>query len=158
MDPPETKEQSKQWTSPSELAPKKVKIIKSKDDGHSFLGCMRYNSYWLPSIEANDQWRLALLDRFSNILKKKIIWRRRKCSSKTIRVHTCPAPMAKFNEFRYKLFPHPTYSLDLVPSTISCFQTWRNSSKERDSSSESSSSLKQRLILKGWTNHIIRTA
>jgi len=92
-----------------------VKIIKSKDDGHSFLGCMQYNSYWLPSIEANDQWRLALLDRFSNILKKKIIWRRRKCSSKTIRVHTCPAPMAKFNEFSYKLFPHPTYSLDLVP-------------------------------------------
>ena len=37
------------------------------------------------------------------------------------------------------------------------FQTWRNDSEERDSSSESSSSPKQRLILKSWTNHIIRT-
>ncbi|EGI64473.1 hypothetical protein G5I_07085 [Acromyrmex echinatior] len=26
------------------------------------------------------------------------------------RVHTCSAPMAKFNEFRYELLPHPTYS------------------------------------------------
>ncbi|EGI61648.1 Histone-lysine N-methyltransferase SETMAR [Acromyrmex echinatior] len=29
------------------------------------------------------------------------------------RVHTCP--IAKFNEFRYELLPHPTYSPDLAP-------------------------------------------
>jgi len=29
-----------------------------KGVGHSFLGCTRYNSYRLPSIEANAQWRL----------------------------------------------------------------------------------------------------
>jgi len=26
-----------------------------------FLGCMQYNSYRLPSVEANDQWRLLRL-------------------------------------------------------------------------------------------------
>ncbi|KAG5344567.1 SETMR methyltransferase, partial [Acromyrmex heyeri] len=31
------------------------------------------------------------------------------------RVHTCPVPMAKFNEFRYELLPHPAYSPDLAP-------------------------------------------
>ncbi|KAG5342730.1 SETMR methyltransferase, partial [Acromyrmex heyeri] len=30
-------------------------------------------------------------------------------------VHTCPAPMAKFNEFRYELLSHPAYSPDLAP-------------------------------------------
>ncbi|KAG5311614.1 SETMR methyltransferase, partial [Acromyrmex insinuator] len=30
-------------------------------------------------------------------------------------VHTCPAPIAKFNEFHYELLPHPAYSPDLVP-------------------------------------------
>jgi len=44
---------------------------------------------------------------------------------------------------------------DLV--TISCFQTWRNSLEEKDSPPESSSSPKQTLILKSWTNRIIRT-
>jgi len=29
-------------------------------------------------------------------------------------VHTCPALMAKFNEFRYELLPHPAYSY-LIP-------------------------------------------
>jgi len=32
--------------------------IGRKSNGHSFLGCMRYNSYRLFSVEANDQWRL----------------------------------------------------------------------------------------------------
>ena len=44
------------------------------------------------------------------------------------------------------------------PMTISCFQTWRNDSEERNSPPESSSSPKQRFILKSWANHIIRTA
>ncbi|KYN35748.1 hypothetical protein ALC56_09948, partial [Trachymyrmex septentrionalis] len=30
-------------------------------------------------------------------------------------VHMCPTPMAKFNEFHYKLLPHPAYSPDLTP-------------------------------------------
>jgi len=55
-----------------------------KGDGHSFLGCTRYNSYRLPSVEANDQWRLLrnLIGPFNTFKKKNVpIWRRRKCSS-----------------------------------------------------------------------------
>jgi len=50
----ETKEQSKQWTLPDEPSPKKtVKVMAT-----SFLRYTRYNSYRLPSVETNDQWRL----------------------------------------------------------------------------------------------------
>ena len=40
----------------------------------------------------------------------------KKCSSiqDNARVHTCTTPMAKFNEFRYKLLSHPVYSPDLA--------------------------------------------
>ena len=56
---PETKEQSKQWISPGEPASKKAKTVKSiRKVMASFLGCTQYNLYRLPSIEANDQWRL----------------------------------------------------------------------------------------------------
>ena len=65
-------------------------------------------------------------------------------------IHMSSAPMAKFC---YELLPHPVYSQDLASATISCFQTWRNSSKERDSLPENSSSPTQRLILKDWTNY-----
>jgi len=73
------------------------------------------------------------LDRFNNILKKKYAPLAKKkvlFHQDNARVYTCPAPMAKFNEFRYELLPHPAYSPDLV--TIFCFQTWRNGSEERD--------------------------
>jgi len=62
--------------------------------------------------------------------------------------------MVKFNEFRYELLLYPAYLPDLTPCDY--FQTWRNDWEEKDSPPESSSSLKRRLILKRWTNHIIR--
>ena len=58
----ETKEQSKQWTSPGKPAPKKAKTVKS-------AGKVMATVFWdargiihtdLPSVEANDQWRLLL--------------------------------------------------------------------------------------------------
>ena len=56
---PETKEQSKQWTSSvNKPAPKKVKTVKSagKVMATVFWDAMaRYNSYRLSSVEANDQ-------------------------------------------------------------------------------------------------------
>jgi len=56
-----------------------------KSDSHSFLRYMRYNSYRLSSVEANDQWRLlcSLIGPFQQHFKEKnvLIWRRRKCSS-----------------------------------------------------------------------------
>jgi len=116
---------------------------------------------YFPSKQTiNDDYYAALLDRFNNILKKKrphLAKKKVLFHQDNARIHTCPALMAKFNEFRYELLPHPDIRQILSPATISCFQIWRNDSEERDSPSESSSSPKQRLILKDWTNHIILT-
>ena len=123
------------------------------------MGCTRYNSYRLPSVEINDQWAITMQPywtTFQQHFKEKNvpIWRRRKCSS----IKT----MHEFTRARHR-WPNSMSSArncfpiqpDLV--TISCFQTWRNSLEEKDSSPESSSSPKQTLILKSWTNRIIRT-
>ncbi|KAG5345811.1 SETMR methyltransferase, partial [Acromyrmex charruanus] len=61
--------------------------------------------------------RKALLDRFNNILKKKPHLAKKKMLfyQDNVRVLTCPAPMAKVNEFRYELLSHPAYSPDLAP-------------------------------------------
>jgi len=128
---------------------------------------MQYNSYRLPSVEANDQWWLlaVLLDRFNNILKKKhSIWQRRKYSSniqyifqyiiKTM--HGSHMPGTDGQSQRIPLWiasPSSIFArfnpLRLFPVSKSEEMIWRK---------ESSSSPKQRLILKDWTNYIIRTA
>jgi len=54
---PETKEQSKQWTSPGKPAPKKAKTVNSAGKVTVFWNARGINSYRLPSVEANDQWR-----------------------------------------------------------------------------------------------------
>ncbi|KAG5323056.1 SETMR methyltransferase, partial [Acromyrmex heyeri] len=79
-----------------------------KDDGHSFLGCQTING----------DYYAALLDRFNNILKKKrphLAKKKVLFHQDNAGVHTCPAPMTKFNEFCYELLPHPAYSPDLIP-------------------------------------------
>ncbi|KAG5329647.1 SETMR methyltransferase, partial [Acromyrmex charruanus] len=99
---PETKEQSKQWTSPNELAPKKAKTFD-----------------YLPSKQTiNGDYYVALLDCFNNILKKKrphLAKKKVLFHQDNVWVHTCLAPMAKFNEFHYELLSHPAYSPDLAP-------------------------------------------
>jgi len=73
---------------------------------------------YLPSKQTiNGDYYAALLDRFNNILKKKrlhLVKKKMPFHQDNARIHTCSAPMAKFNEFRYELFPHPAYSLDLT--------------------------------------------
>ena len=61
-------------TLPGEPALKKAKTTKSAGKVMaSFLGCTRYNSYRLPSVEANDQWRLlrSLIGPFQQHFKEK---------------------------------------------------------------------------------------
>ena len=73
---------------------------------------------YLPSKQTinSDYYVTALLDRFNNILKKKwphLAKKKVLLYQDNARVYT--APMAKFNEFRYEMFPHPAYSPDLIP-------------------------------------------
>ncbi|KAG5319484.1 SETMR methyltransferase, partial [Acromyrmex heyeri] len=96
----ETKKQSKQWTSPTEPAPKKAKIVK-------LIGKVA-TVFW----DAR-----ALLDCFNNILKKNcphLVKKKVLFHQDNAWVHMCPAPMAKFNKFRYELLAHSAYSSDLV--------------------------------------------
>ena len=46
----------------------------------------------------------------SHLAKKKVLFHR-----DNARIHTCPAPIVKFNEFRYELLPHLAYLSDLAP-------------------------------------------
>ncbi|KAG5336727.1 SETMR methyltransferase, partial [Acromyrmex heyeri] len=46
----------------------------------------------------------------SHLAKKKVLFHQ-----DNARVRTCLTLMAKFNEFRYELLPHPAYSPDLAP-------------------------------------------
>ena len=111
--------------------PKKVNHkVGRKGNSHSFLKCMRYYSYRLSSVEAYDQWRLLrsqllligpfqqcfLKKKRSHLAKKKVFFHQ-----DNAQVHTCLAPMTKFNKFRYELLPHPSYSPDLVPCNYFLF-------------------------------------
>ena len=57
----------------------------------------------------------SLIGPFQQHLKKKCPYLTKKKDN--ARIHMCPAPIAKFNEFRYELLPHPAYeySQDLAP-------------------------------------------
>ena len=127
-----------------------------KGDSHSFLGCIWYNSYRLPSIEANDQWWLlrSLIRLFQQYFKEKtspfgekenaLPSRHRFTGTDdqiqriALRIASPSSIFARFNLLR--IFPVSK------PEEM----------EERDSPPKSSSSPKQKLILKDW-NHIIRT-
>ena len=58
--------------------------------------------------------------------------------SSNARIHTCPVPMAKFNEFRYELLSHSAYSPDLVscdyflfPNLKKCFEGKKFTTREQ---------------------------
>jgi len=84
--------------------------VSQKDDGHSFWdACGIIHSDYFPSKQTiNGDYYATLLDHFNNILKKKhphLAKKKVLFHQDNARAHTCPAPMAKFNEFRYELLP-----------------------------------------------------
>jgi len=123
---PETKEQSKQWTSLGEPAPKKAKTVKSAGkvmitvfwDVRDII----HVDYFLSKQTIKNDYYAALLDVQQHFKEKNVpIWRRRKRSSiKTMHGfihvrHRWPnSTNSATNCFliRYELLPH---SLDLVP-------------------------------------------
>ncbi|XP_014484314.1 PREDICTED: histone-lysine N-methyltransferase SETMAR-like [Dinoponera quadriceps] len=81
------------------------------------------------------QYYASLLDRLNDEIKKK----RPHLAKKKILVyqdnasaHKSVKAMAKLNELRYELLPHPPYSSDLAPFDFYLFPNLKNGSRERD--------------------------
>ena len=143
---------------------RKPKSKGRKGDSYNFLGCMQYNSYRLPSIEANDQWRLlrSLIGLFQQHFKEKTSPFGEKESALLSRQCTdshVPGTDGQIQRIPLWIaFPSSIFARFNSLQLFSVFkENWRNGSEERDSPLESSSSPKQRLILKSWINHVIRT-
>ncbi|KAF7276887.1 hypothetical protein GWI33_009684 [Rhynchophorus ferrugineus] len=97
----------------------------------------------------------ALLDR----LKDEIAEQRPYLKKKKVLLHQDNAPchkslktMAKIHELCFELLPHPPYSPDLPPATISCSQVSNECSLERNFPRMKILSSKLRPILKEGTN------
>ena len=125
---PEMKEQSKQWTSPGEPAPKKAKTVPSAGkvmatvfwDSRGII----FTDYLEKGRSITGQYYADLLGRFDAELMRK----RPHLAQKKVLFHHDNAPAhssaiatAKLVELRYELLPHPSYSPDLAPCDFFLF-------------------------------------
>ena len=125
---PETKEQSKQWVTGGDPAPKKAKTVKSADKVMATIfwdarGIIQID-YLQKGRTINGEYYASLLDRLSEEIKKK----RPHFAKKKVLfhqdnapVHTCAVAIAKIHELRFELLPHPPYSPDLAPCDFFLF-------------------------------------
>lgn len=125
---PETKEQSKQWTSPGELNPRKAKVRLS---ANKVMATVFWNTQGIVHIDylekgktITGEYYAELLERFDADLKQK----RPHLEKKKVLFHQDNAPahksaiaMEKLQGLGYKLLPHPPYSPDLAPSDYYLF-------------------------------------
>lgn len=125
---PETKEQSKQWIGPGEPTPKKAKTIFSANkvmatvfwDARGII----YIDYLEKGKTITGQYYADLLQRLSHevkikrphLAKKKILFHHDNAPA-----HTSIVAMAKINDLKFELMPHPPYSPDLAPSDYYLF-------------------------------------
>lgn len=125
---PETKQQSKQWVSTGERAPKKAKMGLS---ANKVMATVFWDSRGVIHIDylekgktINGKYYSELLDRFDTVLKQKRPHLKKKkvlFHQDNARVHTCAVTMAKFYQLGYELLQHPPYSPDLAPSDYFLF-------------------------------------
>jgi len=117
---PETKEQSKQWTSPGEPAPKKAKTVPSAGmvmvtvfwDSQGVI----YIDYLEKGKTVTGLYYAELLGRFAAELQKI----RPHLAKKKVLFHHDNAPV-------YELLPHPPYSRDLAPCEFFVFPNLKKS-------------------------------
>lgn len=125
---PETKEQSKQWIGPGEPIPKKAKTIFS---ANKVMATVFWDARGIIHIDylekgktITGQYYANLLQRLSkevkikrpHLAKKKILFHHDNAPS-----HTSIVAMAKINDLKFELMPHPPYSPDLAPSDYFLF-------------------------------------
>ncbi|XP_025161796.1 histone-lysine N-methyltransferase SETMAR-like [Harpegnathos saltator] len=119
---PETKEQSRQWVSSGERAPKKAKVGLS---ANKVMATVFWDARGIIHIDylekgktITSEYYSELLDRFDidfkqkrpHLAKKKVLFHQ-----DNARVHTCVVTMAKIHKLGYKLLLHAAYSPDLAP-------------------------------------------
>ncbi|KAL1460741.1 hypothetical protein WDU94_012693 [Cyamophila willieti] len=125
---PETKEQSKQWTSKDEPAPKKAKAVLSAGKVMATVFWDARGVIFVDYLEKgqtiNSAYYVTLLDTLNEKLKekrphlgkKKVLFHQDNAP-----VHTSTTSMAKLHELRWELLPHPPYSPDLAPCDYHLF-------------------------------------
>jgi len=150
-------------TSPSEPAPKKAKIVKLAGKVMATIfwdacGIIHIDFRYFPSKQTinaiiTQPWivstTLAFKEKTFPFGEEKSVLSSRKCTG----LHV-PGTDGQIQRIP---LPHPAYSPDLVLCDYFLFLNLKKPSSEEKNLLESSSSPKQRLILKGWINHIIRT-
>ncbi|KMQ82022.1 mariner transposase, partial [Lasius niger] len=125
---PETKEQSKQWISPGQRAPKKAKTVPSAGKVMATIFWDSRDIIFIDYLEKGKtitgQYYASLLDRFHaelmekrpHLAKKKILFHHDNAPA-----HTAAIAMAKIVKLQYELLPHPPYSPDLAPCDFFLF-------------------------------------
>ncbi|KAL1454589.1 hypothetical protein WDU94_010809 [Cyamophila willieti] len=125
---PETKEQSKQWTSKDEPAPKKAKAVLSAGKVMATVFWDARGVIFVDYLEKgqtiNSAYYVTLLDTLNeklkekrpHLAKKKVLFHQDNAP-----VHTSTTSMAKLHELRWELLPHPPYSPDLAPCDYHLF-------------------------------------
>jgi histone-lysine N-methyltransferase SETMAR len=131
---PETKEQSKQWTSPGERAPKKAKTVPSAG---KVMATVFWDSHGIIHIDYLEKGKTitgayysALLDRFDSDLKEKrphLVKKKILFHHDNALAHSSGIVAAKLHELRYELLPHPPYSPDLAPCDYFLFPNLKKS-------------------------------
>ena len=119
---PETKEQSKQWISKGERAPKKAKTVCSVDKVMATVFWDSKGIIFIDYLEKGKtitgEYYASLLDRLrEEINKKRPALRKKKVlfHQDNARVHTCAVSMAKILEHKFELLNHD------IDSTLQCF-------------------------------------
>jgi len=117
---------------------------------------------YFPSKQTINGDYAALLDRFNNIVKKKhphLTKKKVLFHQNNARVHTCPTnSMAKFNEFRYELLPHPTYLPDLALCDYFLFPNLKKWFEGKKFITREQLIAEIEAYFEGLDNHIIRMA
>ncbi|CAK9833202.1 Mariner Mos1 transposase [Anthophora retusa] len=125
---PETKEQSKQWVSVGESAPKKAKTVPSAG---KVMATIFWDSSGIICIDFLEKGKTitgnyyaSLLDLLNNkikekrphLMKKKVLFHHDNAPA-----HTSAIVAKKLLELGYQILPHPPYSPDLAPSDYYLF-------------------------------------
>lgn len=129
---PETKEQSKQWISPGECAPKKAKTVPSAgkvmatvfwdERGVIFVDYLEKGRTITGLYYADLLGRLdtELKEKRPHLAKKKVLFHHDNAPA-----HSSHVATAKLVELGYEVLPHPPYSPDLAPCDFFLFPNFK---------------------------------